>query len=68
MKNLKMFVIGFLLLNCFSIVAFACAGSVTVNGATCPFARETQSFCYYTCPSGEYRGNKGGFEEILLEF
>ncbi len=63
MKNLSRFVIGFLIFNCLSIVAIAaCASSVTVNGATCPFDRESPSFCYYRCPSGEYRGNKGGEE------
>ncbi len=65
MEKLKKIVIGFLLFNCLSVVAvFACATSVTVNGATCPFDRESPQFCYYTCPSGEYRGNKGGSEQI----
>ncbi len=63
MKNLKKLVIGFLFFNCFAIGVIAqvagCSNSVTVNGATCPYDRSSDSFCYYRCPAGEYRGNRG---------
>jgi uncharacterized membrane protein len=50
MKKLRNIAIGFFLVNCLSLVVFACAGGVTYNGQYCSFTGGLNGYCRYLCP------------------
>lgn len=65
MKKFKKIVASFVIFNCLSIAVFAaCAGSITINGASCSLDGDWNGYCWYACPNGDVVARpKGGAEE-----
>lgn len=68
MNKIKRIVLGFVFFNLLSLVVFAaCAGSITINGASCSLNNEYNGFCWYECPNGDVvarpKGN-GEFQPV----
>lgn len=66
MKKLKQTIAGFVVFNFLAIAVFAaCAGSITINGASCSLNNEWNGYCWYECPNGDVVARpKGNGEEI----
>ncbi len=71
MEKLRKVIVAFFVFNCLSIAVFACASSVTINGASCPLATETPNYCFYSCPNGGQYSEpkkKGESEIEIIQF
>lgn len=53
MKKIKTILVAFAMFNCLSLAVLACAGSITINGASCSLNNEYNGFCWYECPNGD---------------